>query len=91
MKKGFVKDSLLFTKYVFRIICLPMFGFKILTYCRIQTNLREQDRNIIKQYESKEQFQKNAWCETLMFHDLDDNQEFISKIEINSTITHKIF
>ena len=85
MKKSFVKESLLFTKYVFRIVCLLIFGFKILTYGRIQTTLKEQDRSIIKQHESKEQLHKTTWGETRMFHNLTYNREFISKVEINST------
>ena len=58
MKKSFVKDSLLFTKYLLLFVSLLIFGFKILTYGRIQTTLREQERNKIKQYKSKEQFDK---------------------------------
>ena len=85
MKNGLVKDSLSFTKYVFRIVCLLIFGFKILSYGRIQTTLKEQDRSIIKQHESKEQLHKTTWRETRMIHNLTYNREFISKIEINST------
>ena len=78
-----MKDSLLFTKYLVRFVSLLIFGFKILTYGRIQTTLWEQERNKIKQYKSNEQFHKTAGHETHMFHDLNYNIEFISKIEIN--------
>ena len=83
MKKSFVKDSLLFTKYLLLFDSLLIFGFKILTYGRIQTILREQERNKIKQYKSKEQFHKTVGLEIHMFHDLTYNIEFISKIEIS--------
>ena len=67
MKESFVTDSLLFTKYLLQFVCLLIFGFKILTYDRIQTTLREQERNVIKQCKSKEQFQKTVGRETHMF------------------------
>ena len=51
----------------------------------MQTTLKEQDRNIIKQHESKENFHKTTWCETCMYPDLLYNQEFLGKIEINSS------
>ena len=54
-----------------------------MTYGRIQTTLMEQERNKIKQYKSKEQFHKTVGRETHMFHDLNYNVEFISKIEIS--------
>ena len=59
-----MKDSLLFTKYLVRFVSLLIFGFKILTYGRIQTTLREQERNKIKQYKSNEQFHKTVGHET---------------------------
>ena len=63
MKKGFVKDSLLFTKYLLLFVSLLIFGFKILAYGR-QATLREQESNKIKQYKSKEQFHKTVGRET---------------------------
>ena len=70
-------------KYLLLFVSLLIFGFKLLTYGRIQTTLREQEKNKIKQYKSKEQFHKTVGRETRMFHDLTDNIEFISIIEIN--------
>ena len=71
-------------KYLLLFVSLLIFGFKLLTYGRIQTTLRElQEKNKIKQYKSKEQFHKTVGRETHMFHNLTDNIEFISKIEIN--------
>ena len=48
-------------------------------------HLKGQDSYTIKQQESKEQFHKTAWRETSMFHDLNYNREFISKIKISSS------
>ena len=70
-------------KYLLLFVSLLIFGFKLLTYGRIQTTLREQEKNKIKQCKSKEQFHKTVGRETHMFHNLTDNKEFISKIEIN--------
>ena len=70
-------------KYLLLFVSLLIFGFKLLTYGRIQTTLREQEKNKIKQYKSKEQFHQAVGRETRMFHDLTDNIEFISIIEIN--------
>ena len=83
MKKSFVKDSLLFNNYLLQIVSLLIFGFNMLTYDRIQIPIREQERNKIKQYKSKEQFHKTVGRETHLFHDLTYNIEFISKIEMN--------
>ena len=54
MKESLVKDSLLFTKQLLLFVSLLIFGFKILTYGRIQTILGEKERNKIKQYKSKD-------------------------------------
>ena len=43
MKKRFMKDSLFFTRSVFQIVCLLIFGFKELSYDRIQTTLKQLD------------------------------------------------
>ena len=86
MKKSFVKDSLLFTKYLLLFVSLRIFGLKILTLGRIQTTLREQERNIIKQYKSKEQFHETVGREHT-FHDLNYNIEFIIKIKINYSVS----
>ena len=83
MKKSFVKDSLLFNNYLLQIVSLLIFGFNMLTYDRIQIPIREQERNKIKQYKSKERFHKTVGRETHLFHDLTYNIEFISKIEMN--------
>ena len=80
MKKSFVKDSLLFTKYLPLFVCLLIFVY----LSRIQTTLSEQERNIIKKIQIKRTIScKTVGRELYMFYDLTYNKEFISKIEIN--------
>ena len=87
MKKGFVKDSLIFTKYLFEIVCLLIFGLKTWTYRLIQTTLREEDRIKRTRIRKNCTDQKNNFIRLRMLHDLTYNREFITKIEISSSFS----